>query len=480
MLLLWFILVITTMIEHCDMAMFPALFRVFEEQLPGATPTTLGQVLMIQGIASCASLPFWGYWVDRRDRLATLTWTQSMLAMMMFCTAYVTSVSALAAFSSMRAICACSFTTICQCLIATRFSSLHRGQVLGLIICAGSFGRIIGMMFAGGMSHAQVLGYPGWRVAVFVLGAITLLLGMVVSLLCYMSPKLAETGKPLANNAIKTSFLEDLKYLVTIRSYLLVILQGVFASAVASTGQYTTMMFQYMRYSDVQSASLSGIVCLGFGFGALGGGIASDALERLYPDRGRVLLGVFAVIVVMMMLTAFVLGVDVTELDQGSFGMTALCIFTFAAFKAVPYAGTVKPILIDVVPRRLAGTCNAWAAAIDGSIAAFLGAPIFGMLAERFFGYTPTSDTIPDMPAELRKHNMQALVRAFCSMALTFTILGFFIFSLLIRTYPHDKIHDELSITDERTKLLEQLSKSNGGVPTKSTNEEKKVKIDGP
>lgn len=480
-MLLWFILVITTMIEHCDMSMFPALFKVFEEQLPGATPSTLANVLMIQGISACASAPFWGYWVDRRDRLATLTWTQSLLAMMMFLTAYVTNVWALAALGSIRAICACSFCVICQGLVATRFSAMHRGQVLGLIICSGSFGRIIGMIFAGFMSHTQVLGYPGWRVAVFLFGAVTLLLGMVVSILCYMSPKLAEVGQPLVDPTMKkTSFLDDLKYLVTVRSYLLVVMQGVFASAAASTGNYTTMMFQYMRYSDLQSASLSGIVCLGFGFGALGGGIASDALEQRYPDRGRVLLGVSAVVIVLMMMTFFVLSVDVTELDQGSFGVTAMCIFTFAVFKAVPYAGTVKPILIDVVPRRLAGTCNAWAGAIDGTIAAFLGAPIFGMLAERLFGYTPTTDTIPDMPAELRKHNMQALVRAFSSVVLTFTVLGFIIFSLLIHTYPHDKIKDEHLSTDERTNLMDKLSISNAKVPKKSLVDEKKFKVDGP
>eukprot|EP00746_Dinoflagellata_sp_MGD_P015098 gnl/MRDRNA2_/MRDRNA2_133395_c0_seq1.p1 gnl/MRDRNA2_/MRDRNA2_133395_c0~~gnl/MRDRNA2_/MRDRNA2_133395_c0_seq1.p1 ORF type:complete len:483 (+),score=90.90 gnl/MRDRNA2_/MRDRNA2_133395_c0_seq1:211-1659(+) len=452
MALLELILMTGLAIQSCEMAMFPAVLKVLEEYLPGATPATLGVVVMVQAICHCGLLPVWGYWADRVDRVLMLGNMSLMLAAVTMLMGFVTSLDMLVFVRSLAGVFSGTMHPIAQGMIASNVSAGSRGRYFGYTVFAPSIGGLVGMVYAGTMSHVEVFEHQGWRLAFVSLGLVSAIFGLALLALHTWSsdPMVKRLGEaPIQPGSANVDAWHDFKGLLRNKSFCLVILQGIFASTARSAMTYLIMVFQYMSFTDFQAASLAGMGDVGQAVGALIAGGMSDAIAAKLPMYGRISLGQVGTLGSILLVSgACVHAVnDPSTLDNLSFFTAAIFMVVLGFMAVVSYVGAIKPILAEIVPARMSASTLAYAAAIDGLVAAFIGAPLVGAVSENLFGYQNTDQTIPEMPAWQRKNNMLALSKSFLFVFEASTIMSFAIFSMLHFTFPQDS-KEELSIPD--------------------------------
>lgn len=185
----------------------------------------------------------------------------------------------------------------------------------------------------------------------------------------------------------------------------------------------------------------------------------ADECARRDPAKGRILYGVAGNCCVI----AILLGLAIGGLDnilnvRHYIQLGAICFFT-GVFQLWAYVGAVKPILSEIVPRRLTGQTLAYAAGIDGAIASILGAPVLAAIAQELFHYQPTELMINDMSRTLRINNLLALSNAYFTVVLVSMVAATILFAALVQTYQYDK---EASLKEdnenEQSTLIDQQS----------------------
>merc|ERR1719265_2593626 len=286
-------------------------------------------------------------------------------------------------------------------MIASNVPARQRGRMFGLTVFAPSIGGLLGMVYAGAMSHVEVFEHQGWRLAFVSLGLVTAVFGLsLLALNAWSADSLVRrVGEAPEQEHGADSGWDDFKTIVRTQSFCLVILQGIFASTARSAMTYLVMVFQYMSFTDFEAATLAGMGDIGQAVGALIAGSLSDAIAAKLPRHGRVSLGQAGTLGSILL----VIGVcchaqsDASVLTNVHFLAPAIFMLALGFMSVVSYVGAIKPILAEIVPIRMSASTLAYAAAIDGSVAAFIGAPLVGAVSESVFGYRNTDDTIAEM-----------------------------------------------------------------------------------
>lgn len=474
MLFLQVILMSALALQACDMAMFPAVLKVLEEYLPGASPATLGVVVMVQAICHCGFLPVWGYWADRSNRLRLLGGVSVLLSVVTIAMGFITSLDSLVFCRSLIGVFSGAIHPCAQGMIASNVPARQRGRMFGFTVFAPSIGGLLGMVYAGAMSHVEVFEHQGWRLAFVSLGLVTAVFGLsLLALNAWSADSLVRrVGEAPEQEHGADSGWDDFKTIVRTQSFCLVILQGIFASTSRSAMTYLVMVFQYMSFSDFEAATLAGMGDIGQAIGALVAGAVSDAIAAKLPRHGRVYLGQVGTLgsILLAVAVCYQAQKDPSILKNVHFTVPALFMLSLGFMTVVSYVGAIKPILAEIVPTKMSASALAYAAAIDGSVAAFIGAPLVGAVSENFFGYHSTDQTIAEMHARQRENNMLALSKSFILVFGLSTTMSFAIFSMLHFTFPKDA-KEELNIPDiqttadtldstEATALLPSKSKS--------------------
>lgn len=250
--------------------------------------------------------------------------------------------------------------------------------------------------------------------------------------------KRAMVVAPSANPTLE-GFWKDFVSIASKKSFILLICQGAFASSGLAATNFLIEIFQYAGYQDFQASTLVGWMAVGNVVGALGTGHLADECAKRDPATGRIKFGTVGNLCILALLLGLALG-DTEEMlnTRHYYALGAVC-FLLGMFQLFAYVGAVKPILSEIVPRRVAGQTLAYAAGIDGAIAAVAGAPVVALISQSVFGYQPTELEISDMPTELRKNNLVALTGAFFVVCFTGMLLATVFFALLGQTYETDR-----------------------------------------
>lgn len=370
---------------------------------------------------------------------------------------FITSLDTLVFCRSLAGVFSGAIHPCAQGMIASNIPPLKRGRYFGLTVFAPSVGGLIGMVYAGAMSHVEVFEHQGWRLAFVSLGLITFLFGLALLGMHTWSTnpvvrKLGEAPEQSQSqrNGGGSQIWQDFKSVVRTQSFCLVILQGIFASTSRSAMTYLIMVFQYMSFSDFEAASLAGMGDIGQAIGALIAGSMSDMIAARLPRHGRVFLGQVGSLGSILLVAGVCLHAlnHPSSLNKIHFIVPAIFMLALGFMTVVSYVGAIKPILAEIVPARMSASTLAYAAAIDGLVAAFIGAPLVGAVSENVFGYQNTEQTVAEMSVSLRKNNMLALSRAFILVFGLSTVMCFAIFSMLHFTFPQDTKDDDLNIPD--------------------------------
>ncbi|KAG2424845.1 hypothetical protein HYH02_015108 [Chlamydomonas schloesseri] len=185
-----------------------------------------------------------------------------------------------------------------------------------------------------------------------------------------------------------------LRRMLTTPTFLIIILQGIVGSTPWNALVFLTLYFQLLGFSD---AAASGLVAL-FGAGAaagslLGGWLGDRAAER-FPQHGRIALVQFSVAVGIPLTALLLRGLPVdvaaaTAAGGGGGGVAAYGAVLVTMGLLITWASPAcnQPIFAEIVPPDMRNLVYAFDRAFEGAISA-LGAPLVGMAAERWFGFT--------------------------------------------------------------------------------------------
>jgi len=277
-------------------------------------------------------------------------------------------------------------------LMSDTFPPHQRGRALGTLEAIGVLGIVIGTLGLGMLATPAL-----WRWGFFVLGAFSVISGVLVAILVKeptrgaAEPELA--GKITKEQAAQYSIsFSDLPKVLAIPTIWVAILQGLAGSmpwVVMGLYMITWMvdvrgMTEEIAFNHPQgSATLAfaGIV-VGTAISNVLGGVLGDWAEGRNPKYGRTIIGQISIFSGIPL--SYILFTQTINWDFWPFFF--LCFVT-ALLISWPGKGAKEPMMQGVVPPELRATAFAMTTFIESGFAA-IAAYIAGSLADRI-GFTP-------------------------------------------------------------------------------------------
>eukprot|EP00270_Netrium_digitus_P010480 TRINITY_DN3257_c1_g1_i1.p1 TRINITY_DN3257_c1_g1~~TRINITY_DN3257_c1_g1_i1.p1 ORF type:complete len:399 (+),score=62.68 TRINITY_DN3257_c1_g1_i1:33-1199(+) len=334
-----------------------------------------------------------------------------------------------------------------QSFIADSYVNEERGWAFGWLNLVGSTGAILGAM------SATVLADPKGHQAASARGG-----GSGASAGAGGNSSIPSHGRasqmdPLLSSSVATeagsthmrlqkhrpsSLMAELKEqwnavksVIGLRTFQVVILQGVIGSVPWQAMVFFTMWLQLIGFSHNAAAFLMAIFSVGCAGGALLGGWLGDQAARRLPNAGRILCAQFSAFAGIPFSWVLLL---LLPIDPTYWQLYAITLLTGGLLISWCQACANNPIFAEVVPVHLRTSIYALDRAFEGGLAA-MAAPAVGLLAERVFGYR-SDMIIPEngSPVEARAlgkglFTLMAFPWAICCLS----------YGLLFVTYKNDK-----------------------------------------
>ncbi|KAL6771840.1 hypothetical protein ACKKBG_A28005 [Auxenochlorella protothecoides x Auxenochlorella symbiontica] len=230
------------------------------------------------------------------------------------------------------------------------------------------------------------------------------------------------------------SVMSEVRLVLGIRSFQVMILQGVVGSIPWQAMVMFTVWFQLLGFSDLQASSCMAIFGLGCAVGSLIGGHIGDVMAARYPGSGRVFANQVSVVLGLPLSVLLIKGLPQPVAGDPHFGAYAGVLLLMGLL--VSWCGCNNSALFaDLVPEQLRSTIYAFDRSFEGAIGAF-GAPLVGLTAERCFGFSGTVGAGRDDAESAR--NARALGDALLVMLALPWLVCLLAFTGMHWTYPRD------------------------------------------
>ncbi|CDI83486.1 transmembrane domian-containing protein, putative [Eimeria acervulina] len=473
---------VSSALDGCDDQLLPATFRALESDL-GFHPSLLGYITLSQTLCLSLFCPLWGYLADRHSRKWLLVFGTTAWGVITTALGLVSEFWQVALLRALNGVFLGSVGPVSQSILADTSRRRSLGFSFGLVQLCTSMGRLVGGVVTTTVAQIQMGALKGWRACFICVGAMSCLLGVLISFVLeeiprrrVLRPRMDDsggTGSVMQSSDTWSSFLKE----VVTKSL--------------STPSVLIVLVEYCNMSDLKAAYIMGALLIGSAAGGVLGGLLGDKLYDWSPGHGRPLVGQFAMAVrVPLLVVAYVI-VPKEETSFAVFMLLALLV----GFSSMAGVAVNRPILADVVrPNHKAtvfalvsshvqmpqgmeavwlckvkvfgcilpacasvfrellshdfvepgGNCSLsylrlQTVAVEGSGAAILGAPLVGYLAEHSFGYLRTTLLVAEMPEQLRLGNANALASALAFLTVIPWSISFLLYGLLHFTYGRDQ-----------------------------------------
>lgn len=318
---------------------------------------------------------------------------------------------------------------IAQSLVAATAKPADRGARYGWLTSSMFLGQVACSLGVTPISRMEFMGYTGWRWAFWGVGALSVLLGIVVSV-AFVDPM--HKGEALDDeDHVRFEASRLIRYF-RLPTFAVIVVQGLVGSVPWNALTFQTMYFQMAGLSDAAAGAVATAGLVALCVGTLAGGFIGDFLERAWPVHGRPLTAQLTV----------ALGIPFVWLTfwtvrTGPAAVWEYCAL-YAAFNLLASwcdTGAKRPILSQIVAPHDRGSIFAWDTAFEHACAALLGAPVVALLATNVFGYelkAPGADAAAD-PVKA-----EALGRAMMWVCTVPFAVCFLIMSVIHFTLPSD------------------------------------------
>jgi MFS family permease len=450
-----------TIIDFADAQTLPAVYRQLEEQF-GYSPSELGAVTAARALLQALSTPFWGWLGDRYSRKKILALGCFLWGFFTLLVALSTNYMSLLISRALTGLGLAIIFPTSQSLVADYFAEDERGQAFGWLGLTGVLGAITGTLYATAVADTKILGIDGWRFAFLTLVALSFALGIIIWLVGkdpvrgISESALQGIAGEHAQTDFGTSTTDAYKQILSNKTFLLVIAQGVAGTIPWNSILFIILWFEYVGFDPIFAGLVFAVVAMGAAVGNLFGGWLGDKAAQWNPDRGRIMMAQVSVASgIPMMFLIFWFIPRNTELITT---ILFLLIGTFTGFM-ISWAATAcnNPLFSEIMPPEIRSSAFAVDRLFEGSIAA-TGTLIVGLLAEYWFGYiTPAKGVdIADLPEETIKTNIDALANALIVATVIPWLICLFFFTFVYFTYPQDRDRLKALLQARRAKILQE------------------------
>lgn len=359
--------------EQTISVLFPTL-----QSLWGLSYTSLGLIGTIRTILQAIFTPFWGFIADRYSRKNVILFGTGLWGLWTVFVGFTNNFGQLLTIRAISGIGLGCLMPATFSLISDTYPPERRGRALGILEGIGIFGIVIGTVGLGFLASPEL-----WRWGFFILGAFSVISGLVVYLLVEepirgaAEPELAD--KITAEDAEKYRITyADLPKVLKIPTIWVAIFQGM-----AGTMPWVILQLFFITWlkndrgfdESVGTIAFAGIV-IGTVISNIAGGIIGDYADKINPKYGRVLIGQFSIISGIPLTYWLFTGTE----DWGLPGLIALSFFT-ALLISWPGKGAKEPMMQSVTLPELRGVAYSFVAVIENSFSAVV-AILAGRIAD--------------------------------------------------------------------------------------------------
>jgi len=418
-------------IKGADLQMLPASFRAMEVDLH-LSPYDLGVLALCQGVACAAAGPFWGNLVDcGTSRVWLMLLGVGAWGCCTLLLGLVSSFMWMALLRAVNGVALAMLLPVTQSFVMDLSPKEERGYMFGCLYFCANLGQVLSCLFVTPMSNEDVRGIAGWRVAMLVIGVVSILASFLVPIMVKEQER--RVWHPERFGASR-EFAKLLCFL-GIPTFGVILLQGVFGTIPGAALSFTTMYFQYAGISDTMVALINALRILGDAVGGLLGGMVGDALATWSPRYGRALTAQVSVIACIPLTYMIFLGLPRTEQSWATYGGL---LFLHGLVGSWVAPGCICPVMCDIVPKRCLASAYAWELAIVFASGNTLGPVLVGAMSEELFGYHLSTEQVADMPSDVRDRNADALGMSVLFASIVPYTACAILMSLLYKTYPTD------------------------------------------
>lgn len=275
--------------------------------------------------------PFAGYLADRLPRNRVIVWSLLAWSLVTILTGFARTANELLATRILLGLAECFYLPAAIALIAGHHPSASRGRALAVHLCGLNAGLVGGGALAGYLGENY-----GWRIGLFVLGGLGIILSAICSVLLHEAPRTV-AHRPVLGPQIRA--------LLRKRAYVLLSLQAMLISV--GTWMFFNWMPLYFRETFGLSLAVAGfsgtaVLQLSAVLGALVGGTLSDQAAQRNPD-GRYRLMTLCYLLCAPCLLMFLSG--------GGMLLISVAVIVFSFLRAVATANET-PAVCDLIDER--------------------------------------------------------------------------------------------------------------------------------
>jgi len=359
----------------------PLLFPAIKQSIGGLTNAHLAVIDGVRVIVQTLLSPLWGMASDFGSRKLTLVIGTGMWGTLVILCGFAQEVWHLLVAWVIACLGIGALVPAGFSMLADLYPPRERGKAIGMlnaigmsgiIVAALGFGAIIGLA-EGGEGSAPALSLDAaWRIGFFGVGGLSLLAALVMAVFVRepprgsAEPEMDEFLAELAASQFRFR-VQDIKVILKTRTVLLSFVMGFFVltSLFLLYKFFATWMVEDMGFRQSSADMAFGAVILGLVAGTLLGGVLADRAERRWPNRGRVLVAQFAILMVIPLMALLVTSVE-------SLGAIVALAGGVAFFIEWPRRAALQPMIQNVMPPELRGTALALAEFFQGGLASIL------------------------------------------------------------------------------------------------------------
>ncbi|EKX47476.1 hypothetical protein GUITHDRAFT_137629 [Guillardia theta CCMP2712] len=439
------LLYLVTAIQGLCNQLLPSSFKVLESNL-GLTPASLGMIAMAQAFFQSIAGPVWASLVDRgmsrKFVLVAGCMGWGLIAILLGC---IGQLHIILLLRCLNGVALASLGPVAQSLVADITEPEQVGLVFGLLQFSMALGQGICATVLTSFSEERLslgsIHLHGWQASFIGVGGLSIL--VAVAVVFFMAEFRNEeqenessTSAQGAISEIRKEFTLLFSYF-TIPSFLVILVQGMFGCIPWTAMSFLTMWFQYIGMSNAASGVLITMQIFASGVGGIVGGIVGDVLARSWsPFRGRPLAAQVSILSGLVLISWIFIKVPKTP---DSFSAYAWLNILFGLTATWAGVACNQVVLLEVVTPNNRARISALLNCLNGAVAAVLGGPVVGFLAEMYGYRSPAKGTsISDLSKAERVSNLDALTTALLQASVPPWILTLACFSFLYWTYEKD------------------------------------------
>lgn len=428
--------ILASFVEGIDLGLFPASFKALENELL-LSPSQLGLLSSIGGLASCLTVVIWGCLVDSYNRKVLFVLATAVMGVAIAITSSVGSFWTLALCRVVTGCYSSALLPLSQSLVADSVEKEGFGAAFGVLAVAAHLS---------GACAAELVGrLDSWRTAYLLMGCATCLM----SLFLYMFMPDTDASRRLQNywKISRTEWLSKewgkICEVFRRQTFLALLAGGIVGCIPWNALTFSMMFYQGMGFTPLQVGDMVMLQSAGKAVGSYLGGWLGDAFAANMPQHGRAFL---AQITILLGMVVLVIPLCVLPWSPDYFKSYAASLFVFGLVSTWCNPGVDRPLYAELVKPESRGTIVAWWTLIAGSCGNVLGAPAVGWLAEVLSGHAPGG----------KGTDTAALSKALLGCTMLPWTLCFLAYSTIHHTYPGEMLDHT-----ETKRLTDTLSKGN-------------------